>query len=158
MLKWVKWIVKIVALWKRKHFVTSSQATCFLPLVEPASIRILRLQLYWYIQTKLTYHASFATLYICNGIWMKTVGLTRVACIYHWHKVSTHTWFNFITLPNVHKCGSHERVGSPLVYMKVYSYSSWCESHDKYSTQFASCHSTLISNHIFHTNWQQCFK
>ena len=33
-------LVKIVALWKRKCFVTSSQAIHFLPLVEPALIRV----------------------------------------------------------------------------------------------------------------------
>ena len=33
-------LVKIAALWKRKSFVTSSQATCVLPLVELALIHV----------------------------------------------------------------------------------------------------------------------
>ena len=53
-------LVKIAALWKGKHFVTSSQAIRFLPLVEPALIRV-----HICIQAKLAHMASYT---ICNGI------------------------------------------------------------------------------------------
>ena len=53
-------LVKITALWKGKHFVTSSQAICFLPLVEPALIRV-----HTCIQANLPHMASYT---ICNDI------------------------------------------------------------------------------------------
>ena len=49
---------------------------------------------YTYIQAKLAHITSYN---ICNGIWMKTVGLIA-PLIQAWHKLSIGTWFHFITL------------------------------------------------------------
>ena len=72
MLNWVEQVGKIAALWKRKCFVTSSQATHFLPLVEPALICV-----HTYIQAKFA-HMTSST--IRNYTWTKTGGLTGVDC------------------------------------------------------------------------------
>ena len=40
-------LVKIAALWKQKYFVTSSEATRFLPLVEPVLIRVHTFKQSW---------------------------------------------------------------------------------------------------------------
>ena len=40
-------LIKIAALLKRKHFITSSEATPFLPLAEHASIHVHTFKQYW---------------------------------------------------------------------------------------------------------------
>ena len=74
MLKWVERVDKIAALWKRKHFVTSSQATHFLPLVEPVSVYVHTFKQYWLMW--------LLTLYVMVFEW-KWWG-----CLHLWFKVN----------------------------------------------------------------------
>ena len=91
----IEWneLVKIVALWKRKCFITSSQATHFFHWLKQLW------SVYTFIQAKLD-HVTPYTIY--NGIWTKTVGLIGVDCTIELSLTQTiiliDTWLHFIIL------------------------------------------------------------